>query len=97
MEGLENWVPLAGVLTAPGLLLLVAFMVFRGDIIPRKTVERELKTITESRNHWRETSTNLLEANHLLSQAVAKNTEVGQSVVKVMSVVHERLPKEGEE
>lgn len=86
---MEGWASIVGTLTAPGLLLLFGLMIFRGDIIPRKTVERELKTITESRDHWRDTSQALTEANTLLTKALSDNRAVDESVIRVMQVVQQ--------
>lgn len=80
-----------GALTPSALLLLAVLLIFRGDVVPRRTVERELAAKDAEIATWRkayetegEQSRVLTETNRVLS------VEVGATVTKVMDALQER-------
>lgn len=90
-----------GFLTPSGLVLLAVLLMMRGDLVPRRTVEREQSQLVaahaaertvliDSRNHWRDTATTLQETNAVQARTIDKQTTaVGATVVKVMDAVQQ--------
>ena len=42
-----------GQLSAGGLLALVVVLIVRGDLVPRREVDRRIKDVTTDRDYWR--------------------------------------------
>lgn len=83
-----------GALTPSALLLIAVLLILRGDLIPRRTAEREIATHKEDSAIWRKVSetkdaqvSTLAETNRTLSH------EVGTTVTKVMDELQARARK----
>lgn len=82
-------------LSAGGLLiLLVTFLIlsiFRGWIV----VKVHYDNMTKAKDHWRDAATEKDKTIALMAQASIEHNIVGQTVVKVMSVIQEKNESPG--
>ena len=80
-----------GALTPSTLLLLAVLLVFRGDVVPRRTIERELASKDAEIATWRRACETEGEQNKVLTETNrVLSIEVGATVTKVMDALQER-------